>query len=59
MRHREEIIRVNELPVISRHAQQNFIIVVTANTDDRLRHQTKMVLLQRLLDLFHHHHFIP
>jgi hypothetical protein len=41
MRHREEIIRVNKLPVISRHTQQNFIIVVTANTDDRLRHQTK------------------
>lgn len=34
------------------------MVVVAANALDRLRHQDKMVLLQRLEDAVHHHHFV-
>ncbi|SWI96571.1 Uncharacterised protein [Klebsiella pneumoniae] len=34
------------------------MVVIAADALDRLRHQDEVVLLQRLEDAIHHHHFI-
>ncbi|CSR93114.1 Uncharacterised protein [Shigella sonnei] len=49
MRDRQEAIGDDQFIILTFHAQKNFMVNITTHTGNRLGHQEKMVVFQRLL----------